>query len=66
MKNRNDMIVEWVLGKIKNNYKNDVSLLIIYGSYENGTTNPLSDVDFYFIPKTDRAYGICQYSCRVL
>ncbi|WP_234121236.1 nucleotidyltransferase domain-containing protein [Clostridium hydrogenum] len=57
---RNDMIVDWVVKKIKKDYKDDVSLLLTYGSYENGTANPLSDVDFYFIPKTKNAYTCLQ------
>lgn len=58
MNKRNDMIVEWAIKKIEREYKNDVSLLLTYGSYENGTANRLSDVDFYFIPKTERAYNL--------
>ncbi len=58
MNKRNDMIVEWVVKRIEKEYKEDVSLLLIYGSYENGTANPLSDVDFYFIPKTERGYEL--------
>ena len=60
MNKRNDMIVEWVVNKIKKEYKDDVSMLLTYGSYENGTANPLSDVDFYFIPKTENAYKLCK------
>lgn len=58
MNKRNDMIVEWAVKRIEKEYKDDVSLLLTYGSYENGTANPLSDVDFYFIPKTKRAYEL--------
>ena len=60
MNKRNDMIVEWVVKKIEKEYKDDVSMLLTYGSYENGTANPLSDVDFYFIPKTEKAYKLCK------
>jgi predicted nucleotidyltransferase len=60
MNSRNDLIVKWVVSKIEAEYKDDVSLLLTYGSYVNGTTNPLSDVDFYFIPKTERAYELCR------
>lgn len=60
MNRRNDMIVEWAVNRIKKEFKEDVSLLLTYGSYENGTYNPLSDVDFYFIPKTKRAYELCK------
>ena len=52
------MIIEWSIKKIEREYKDDVSLLLIYGSYENGTANGLSDVDFYFVPKTERAYKL--------
>ena len=60
MNKRNEMIVDWAINKIQKQYKGDVSLLLTYGSYENGTSNPLSDVDFYFIPKTDHAYELCK------
>lgn len=60
MNKRNDMIVEWIVKKIEKEYKDDVSMLLTYGSYENGTANPLSDVDFYFIPKTEKAYKLCR------
>lgn len=60
MNKRNDMIVQWVVDKIKKDFKDDVSLLLTYGSYEDGTSNPLSDVDFYFIPNTENAYKLCK------
>lgn len=31
--------------------------MLIYGSYVNGTANSRSDVDCYFIPKTERGYS---------
>ncbi|MCB2308467.1 hypothetical protein LGL08_14780 [Clostridium estertheticum] len=60
MKKRNDMIVEWAVKRIEREYKDDVSLFLTYGSYENGTANSLSDVDFYFIPKTEHSYELCK------
>lgn len=60
MNKRNDLIVEWAVNRIEREYKDDVCLLLTYGSYENGTANPMSDVDFYFIPKTDRSYELCK------
>lgn len=54
------MIVEWAIKRIEKEYKEDVAMLLTYGSYENGTANSLSDVDFYFIPKTERAYKLCK------
>ena len=37
-------------------YAEDISLVLIYGSYVNGTANSRSDVDCCFIPKTERGY----------
>lgn len=47
-------IIQWIVRKIKNDYADDIAMLLIYGSYINGTANERSDVDFYFIPKTER------------
>ena len=58
MNKRNEMIVDWAVKKIEKEYKGEVALLLTYGSYENGTSNPLSDVDFYFIPKIEHAYKL--------
>ena len=55
MKRRNDSVIQWAVDKVQREYHEDVSLLLMYGSYENGTANPLSDVDMYFIPKTEGA-----------
>jgi hypothetical protein len=60
MSKRNDEIVKWAVNKIETEYKNDVSLFLVYGSYENGTANQMSDVDFYYIPKTERASELCK------
>jgi predicted nucleotidyltransferase len=54
----NDRIAEWAANKVSKEYPGDVSLLLAFGSYVNGTENLLSDVDMFFIPKTDKAYGI--------
>lgn len=54
----NDKLVQWILNKVKTEYANDISLVLIYGSYINGTANHKSDVDCYYIPKTERAYNL--------
>ena len=54
----NDKVVEWITDKVKREYADDVSLVMLYGSYINGTANSKSDVDFYYIPKTERAYNL--------
>jgi len=54
----NDRVVQWILNKVKTEYADDVSLVLIYGSYINGTANSKSDVDCYFIPKTEHGYNL--------
>lgn len=57
---KNEKIINWVINKIKTEYAGDVALLVCYGSIVNGTANSRSDVDFYFVPKTERAMGLMQ------
>lgn len=47
-------ILDTLLSKIEMGYANDISIVACYGSYITGTSNAKSDLDFYFIPKTDR------------
>lgn len=54
MKSRNDRVLEWAASKVARDFKDDVAILAVYGSYVNGTSDELSDVDFFFIPKTER------------
>lgn len=35
----NDKIVAWILNKVKMEYADDISLVLIYGSYINGSAN---------------------------
>ena len=56
--NNNDRILEIVLRLVNKKYKDDVSLVCCYGSYVTGTANENSDIDFYFVPKTDRAWEL--------
>ena len=54
----NDKVVKWITDKVKAEYADDVSLVLLYGSYLNGTAHNKSDVDCYFIPKTERGYKL--------
>ncbi len=49
-------IIKALLNKIENKYKDDIALVVCYGSYIKGSPHLYSDVDFFFIPKTDRGY----------
>lgn len=54
----NDKIVKWIVSKVNMEYADDISLVLIYGSYINGSANSKSDVDCYYIPKTERGYNM--------
>lgn len=54
----NDKLVKWILNKVRTEYANDISPVLIYGSYINGTANSKSDVDCYFIPKSEHGYNL--------
>ena len=54
----NDKVVEWITNRVKTEYSEDVSLVLLFGSYINGTANSKSDVDCYYIPKTERGYQL--------
>ena len=54
----NDKIVAWIMNKVKMEYSDDISLVLIYGSYINGSANSKSDVDCYYIPKTEHGYNM--------
>ncbi len=47
--------VELLIDKIKRDYKDDVAAVVIMGSTIYGESHARSDIDMYFIPKTDRA-----------
>jgi hypothetical protein len=57
---RNDRILDWAINRVRSQQKGDVSLLVTYGSHLAGTETPVSDVDFYFVPRTRRAYELAQ------
>lgn len=54
----NDRLVQWILNKVQTEYADDISLVLIYGSYINGTANSKSDVDCYYVPKTEHGYDL--------
>lgn len=53
-------IVDKLVHIIKKSYKEDIALMCVYGSYRNHLHHAKSDVDFYFIPKTDRGYALAR------
>ena len=53
-KDTNDALVAWVKSQAAA-YRSDIALIAVYGSYINGTAGERSDVDMYFVPRTERA-----------
>lgn len=49
---------EILIEKIKKDYRNDVACVVIMGSYIYGDTHSRSDLDLYFIPKTERGFQL--------
>ena len=56
----NDRLTEWIEQKVKTEYPGQIALVLLYGSWLNGTANARSDIDCYFIPKHDRGYRFAQ------
>jgi len=52
----NNRIIEAIKNKILAEYKDDVSLLVLYNYQEDSDKN--IGLDFYFIPKTEKAYPL--------
>lgn len=51
-------IAEVLINKIRKDYEGDVSLVHVHGSYFYKDTHNLSDLDLYFVPKTERGYKL--------
>jgi predicted nucleotidyltransferase len=61
---RNDQLINssrilaTIVERIETTYAEDISLLICYGSYVTGSYGERSDIDFFFVPKTERGYQL--------
>lgn len=49
---------ELLVEKIKTDYKDDIALVVIMGSYVYGETHSRSDLDLFFVPNTERGYNL--------
>lgn len=49
-----EKIAELFIEKIRKDYADDVALVVVMGSYIYGATHDRSDLDLYFVPKTER------------
>lgn len=48
-----DQVVAYVINKATTTFADDVDLLVCYGSYVTGNASELSDVDLFYIPRTN-------------
>jgi hypothetical protein len=55
--NKSDLLAT-IVEKIETTYSEDISLLICYGSYITGDYGAMSDIDFFFVPKTKKGYQL--------
>ena len=55
-KELNRQVVRWLKERAAGPFAGDLSLVAAYGSHFNGTETEYSDVDCYFIPKSDRGW----------
>lgn len=55
--NASDLLAT-IVEKIETTYSEDISLLICYGSYVTGNYGATSDIDFFFVPKTQKGYQL--------
>jgi len=51
-------VADILLEKIKKDYKDDIALVVIMGSYASKDTYHKSDLDLYFVPKTERGRNL--------
>lgn len=56
--NDRQKIINLIIDKIRKDYSADVKLAVMYGSFANGTWHEKSDVDFFFVPKTERGWKL--------
>ena len=49
---------EHLVKKIEKDYKEDIALVVMMGSHLYHDTHEKSDIDLYFIPKTDRGFNL--------
>ncbi len=51
-------VLDVIIQKIKEDYQDDVAILVVMGSHLYQETHPKSDLDMYYIPKTNRGYEL--------
>ncbi|MGM0385780.1 MAG: nucleotidyltransferase domain-containing protein [Actinomycetota bacterium] len=55
-----ERLVTWIRATAARDFRDDVALVAIYGSYVTGTAGPRSDIDCFFIPRTERGQAFAR------
>jgi predicted nucleotidyltransferase len=55
-----DRLVAWIRAAAERDFPEDVAVVALYGSYVTGTGGPRSDIDCFFIPRTERGRGFAR------
>ena len=53
-------ILDIIISTVREQYKDDIALMIVYGSAVNGTADDRSDLDIFYIPKTEKGYFLAK------
>ena len=59
-KQTRDQLMDWIGKTVRNHYAGKVALVCLYGSHINGAANEHSDVDCYFVPKTEEGMALAR------
>ena len=59
-KQTRDQLVDWIGKTVRGHYTGKVALVCLYGSHINGTADERSDVDCYFLPKTEEGVALAR------
>ena len=51
-------VLDLILDKIRRDYQDDIAIFVIMGSHLYHETHPKSDLDMYYIPKTNKGYEL--------
>ncbi len=51
-------IIQTIKSVVLDQYKEDIDLLVVYGSYVSNNMNEMSDIDMFFVPNTDKSYSL--------
>jgi len=53
-------LVEWIRATAARDFPDDVALVVLYGSHVTRTAGPHSDIDCFFVPRTERGLAFAR------